>query len=177
MNKKADAAKMAGLLCVPLVALVVGSALQHRKVDIATRAMFEHLSNTPKPDKAKIEKLILSGADVNGRSEAGRAPLHLVATFFPTFVPMFLDHGADVNVQDSLGQTPLMEAATQGDSDTVRLLLYRGANVNLQSTADIQGRTALSRTEQRMAYVVGRGRDVSRFVETIQLLKAAGAKE
>jgi len=46
-------------------------------------------------------------------------------------VKSLLDEGADVNVADARGNTPLMEAVMSGTQQTVRLLLERGADVNV----------------------------------------------
>lgn len=51
-----------------------------------------------------------------------------------------LQHGADLNVRNGIGSTPLMIAVTQEKSDTVQLLLANGAKVNSQQN---DGYTAL----------------------------------
>jgi ankyrin repeat protein len=48
--------------------------------------------------------------------------------------------GADVNVKDPYGVTPLMFAAISGSPETMRLLMSRGSDVNAK---DVDGRTAL----------------------------------
>ena len=74
----------------------------------------------------------------------------------------YLDHGADVNFQDSrYGATALQAASQTGEEKIVRLLLKRGAKVNLQ---DKEGSTAL----MAAAY---NGRD-----EIIKILLEAGAE-
>jgi ankyrin repeat protein len=52
---------------------------------------------------------------------------------------LLLDHGADVNVQDNGGRTPLMYAATTFNVTAVRLLLEQGAD---QSLVDENGNNA-----------------------------------
>ena len=72
--------------------------------------------------------------DSNGRNALGGA----VAFSNPDIVDLLLDSGADPN--QALGSwTPLMDAAMQGDSAMVELLLQRGANPNLR---DENGHTA-----------------------------------
>jgi ankyrin repeat protein len=75
---------------------------------------------------------------------------------------LLLDKGADVNVKDGRGWTPLMEAANRGHSEIVRLLLEKGADVNLKHQ---YGWTALS---------IAKGKDNK---EIERLLKARGAKK
>ena len=55
-------------------------------------------------------------------------------------IQLLLDNGADVNVTDVYGITPLMDASVRGDLDAVRLLLDNGANINAQNC---DGDTAL----------------------------------
>ena len=50
-------------------------------------------------------------------------------------VDLLLQHGADVNRQDSNGGTALMSAANEGHERVVDLLLQRGAEVNHSRTA------------------------------------------
>ncbi|MFN2394678.1 MAG: ankyrin repeat domain-containing protein [Bacteroidales bacterium] len=52
-----------------------------------------------------------------------------------------IGQGADINVSDYYGSTPLILAATGGDDDIASYLIENGANVN---AADIYGMTALA---------------------------------
>ena len=67
-----------------------------------------------------------------------------------------------VDAKDECGRTALMRAAYDGDTDTVRTLLGRGASVN---TRDVSDATALT-------MAIAGGCD-----EIVQLLKEAGAKD
>jgi len=51
--------------------------------------------------------------------------------------------GAEINVQDPCGVTPLLFAAISGSPETIRMLLKSGANVEAK---DVDGRTALIET-------------------------------
>ena len=53
---------------------------------------------------------------------------------------MLLQRGAEIDLQNSNGDTALMDAAGQGHERVVELLLQRGAEINLQ---DSDGDTAL----------------------------------
>ena len=52
-------------------------------------------------------------------------------------VKSFLDNGANVEVKNEAGATPLIFASAKGHSDVVKLLLERGANVNAKTTTGI----------------------------------------
>jgi len=56
-------------------------------------------------------------------------------------VVTLLDQGADIDYQSDDGWTPLVEASVMGNTSTVKLLLERGANVNL---TDNYNRSALN---------------------------------
>jgi ankyrin repeat protein len=56
-----------------------------------------------------------------------------------------LDAGAQVNLTDSDGGTPLIESSKMGHADVVKLLLYRGADV---SAKDKDNETAFSYATQ-----------------------------
>ncbi|KAF3920306.1 Ankyrin-2 [Arthrobotrys entomopaga] len=60
-----------------------------------------------------------------------------------TIVKLLLDAGAEVNIKDMNGRTPLFEAARRGHHDIIKLLISAGINVDSQ---DSQQRTALFST-------------------------------
>jgi ankyrin repeat protein len=49
-----------------------------------------------------------------------------------TAITALLNTGVDINTQDDKGATALMRAVEAGHTDTVKLLLDRGADVNIQ---------------------------------------------
>jgi ankyrin repeat protein len=49
---------------------------------------------------------------------------------------LLLERGADVNARDKYGWTPLHFAADEDSTDTVRLLLGKGADANAKSTRE-----------------------------------------
>lgn len=99
------------------------------------------------PDAVRV--LLAHRADPNARDNRGGTQLHLE---FPSRTPdapfaqvatMLLDHGADVNATAELpsGLTPLISAAAIGLTESVTLLLSRGANPHAETDG---GATATS---------------------------------
>ena len=135
------------------------------KVDVNARdaANFTPLMVAAANGSVEAVKLLLShGARVNDVSGDGEVIVHAPArakngmlalgTFTPLLlaapasspelVKTLLDAGADVNVKDLRGMTPLMLAVAtdHASADAVRLLMDKGANVNASSA---EGETAL----------------------------------
>jgi ankyrin repeat protein len=55
------------------------------------------------------------------------------------FARLMLDHGADINVRDAAGNTPLHLAVQQGKVELMKELVARGANVNEKTQASGRG--------------------------------------
>lgn len=86
--------------------------------------------------------LLDNGTEVNGVGLYGSTPLSTaVAALDRAIVTMLLQRGADVNIGDELGRSPLMAAILNfADIDLLRLLLDAGADTN---AADHRGLTPL----------------------------------
>src|SRR6476660_3853807 len=88
--------------------------------------------------------------------------------------------GADVNVRDTLGGTPLLDAAWSGNLEITNLLLANGADVNARHTE--AGSTALeyavltSRPEIVRALLAARARVDIRYKDGETVLHTAAAK-
>jgi ankyrin repeat protein len=77
----------------------------------------------------------------------GEGALHIIVRRHDTvYMQVMLARGADTNIRDRSGNTPLFVAAQIGDADMVRLLLASGANVN---AANSSGETPLIAAVQR----------------------------
>ncbi len=105
--------------------------------------------------------LLKAGADPNVANRRGYAPLHVAASL--AVAAALLDAGADVNAHTADGDTPLMLAAHAGDVARVRLLLARGADVNLRGLGKSPFATSA------LAYAVDEGHE-----EIVRLLVDAG---
>jgi hypothetical protein len=96
-----------------------------------------------------VRYLVEHGADVNYGSgvRLGRTPLmaacsnngHLEITRY------LIEHGADINATAEKGWTGLVWAAREGDAESVKYLLLKGANPRIKA---IDGRTIIELTKQ-----------------------------
>ena len=110
----------------------------------------------------RVEQLIRSGADVNTIDWLGQ-PVLIIAVrrvqatrpgFFE-ICKLFIENGANVNVQDKHGNTALIAAALGGRNELCQLLINNGADINIVAQ---YGETALTSAAQ------------NRFKETCKLL-------
>ena len=93
-------------------------------------------------DSRMVAYLISMGAEVNSRSEdKGNTSLHHViqcerrsaACYFNT-MEILISYGADVNMKNHEGFSPLYFAARKGNIKTVKLLLSKGAKIDVGDT-------------------------------------------
>jgi len=102
--------------------------------------------------KSEVVKLLLEhGADPNIQNKDGMTPLHFATEYSPwhfaaryspwdsatergylRVVKLLLEHGADPNIQNKDGMTPLHFATERGSPEVVKLLLEHGADPNIQ---------------------------------------------
>ncbi|HUS46267.1 MAG TPA: ankyrin repeat domain-containing protein [Phycisphaerae bacterium] len=116
---------------------------------------FDHIFGSPSVQRVcktvkrgnvvKLAKLLASAPDLaNAKDEHGLAPLEIACLnrdyMRKPIIEVLLAHGADPNVRDSLGGTPLRKAAVLGRKDIVELFLAKGADPN---TKDINGNSVL----------------------------------
>lgn len=118
--------------------------LQRRHVDIdilnsnTVSAMMEVVVHG---DLGATQTLLTNGANPNGNDRVlDKRPLILAAhRGYTSIVELLLDHGATLEVSDSVGLSALYWATSENEVEIVRLLLSRGADAN----RGVDGSTAL----------------------------------
>lgn len=123
-----------------------------------------HFMRCETDTELKIADLLLKrGTDINAADDQGWTPLTGCFTEGESNIPMtqfLIAHGANVNTQTIEGDSVLMDAASMGDRNAMKLLVEHGADVDCHNK---KGDTALSLAKNANA------------TECIRLLKAAGA--
>jgi ankyrin repeat protein len=100
-----------------------------------------------------------------GLGFAGNTHRHAPDGWVPTVKFLVEVLGADVNVRDHNGYTPLHHAASRGDNDLIRYLVSKGADVKVVSRS---GQTTVDMAN-------GPVERVQPFLETVALLESLGA--
>jgi ankyrin repeat protein len=130
-------------------------------------ANFLHLGDPEVPIGGPHIYPIHAAAGVGyGQSFAGNAHRHVPGNWVAAVKFLVEECGAEVNIRDANGYTPLHHAASRGDNDLVLYLVDKGADVK-----------AVSRKGQTTADMAnGPIERVSPFPETVALLEKLGAK-
>lgn len=119
-----------------------GGAVSNIAFDKAPILELLHLA-AEEGDDELIQMLIRRGVDVNTVNSKGNSPLLIASTSGEeATVKLLLGYeGVIIDHRNTLRVTPLIEAASHGHSEIVRLLLDVGADVNAQT---IYGNSPLS---------------------------------
>jgi len=85
-------------------------------------------------DQAVVAHLLRLGADINGAAADGTTALHAAAVSSEgeKIVQFLISKGADVNVRDNAGRSPLYVHSVKGRVYSVTCLLYNGADPSIR---------------------------------------------
>jgi ankyrin repeat protein len=71
------------------------------------------------------------------KSKNVQHPNDIIATLeksqYAKVIKMMIEHGADINFQNSMGDTPLHQASLSGNEDAIHLLLKLRAKITLRN--------------------------------------------
>lgn len=87
-----------------------------------------------------LNKLILSGANINQQDKLGWTTLHhAVQKYNVPATHLLLKSSADLEIKDDYGNTPLLRAvfASNGKGDIIKLLLDSGADIDNKNDSGI----------------------------------------
>ena len=124
--------------------------LQDRTGNNALHIVLESARYYPYPEYgAMLEFLIESGADINVQNKKGQTSLHQACqNLQQEFVGIFIDHKANLNLQDVQGKTPLMAVINrpmpasgenlfqlrQAQANIVQDLIRAGADISIKDS-------------------------------------------
>lgn len=153
VNARSDTGHTALMLAAFAGNLEVVNALLNAKADPNIRAYTFHggefltlmaAMNRCNDDWDKIlDAMIAAGGEVNPKTAFSSSPLtHAITRYDPVLVRALIERGADVNLKNERGTTPLMTAIMSRGAtvENVKLLLAAGADANVR---DNEGKTAL----------------------------------
>lgn len=83
-------------------------------------------------DTATVQRLLMEGADINGRDALGRTPV-MAATHGNQIdtVRLLIEAGADINIRDNRMDNPFLYSGAEGLPDILRLSIDAGADTKL----------------------------------------------
>jgi ankyrin repeat protein len=170
--------KIAALFVVFLMALMLNvKSVAHAQDQETARRESSQVTPDPKDEngrtalmraalsgnRAEVQALLDSGADVNATTERGVTALMLAAGKGRTeIVQDLLTKGADVNAKTPGNYTALMSAALNGQIEIVKVLLDKGADANAKDNGD----------QTAMKYAESKG-----HTDVVELLTRAKNKE
>ncbi|MGL5024125.1 MAG: ankyrin repeat domain-containing protein [Cetobacterium sp.] len=98
--------------------------------------MIEFKNALKNGDLEKLKIKLEAGIDVNDRSGEYRYPIHkAVLLKNVSIVRLFLEHNADINIQEPLqGNTPINLAIFNKDLQMVSFLKENGANLDIKNS-------------------------------------------
>ena len=115
-----------------------------------------------------VRKLLDAGAKVEPVDQNGDSALSYACGWHYETARLLIENGADVNVKDKDGDTPLLavsSARSEEGMDMMRLLIEKGANVNVKNskgtTPLLASLSGVTQSDEMARLLVERGADVN----------------
>ena len=153
VNARSEVGHTALMVAAHAGHLEVVKALLNAKADPNIRALTFHAGefltlmaamNRCNKDWEKIlDAMIAAGGEINPKVFSSSPLTYAITRYEPVLVKALIARGADVNLKNTVGATPLMTAVMSRGAtvENVKLLLAAGADVNAR---DNKGQTALT---------------------------------
>src|SRR5665213_2123571 len=125
--------KVKTLIGIAVLVLSVSKSFANANEDLVKAVMAHNIDG--------MKAAITAGANVDNPDASGGSSPLFGAIWWPDAVKVLIDAKANVNFKNKAGATPLISAALQGETESIKLLLAAGADVKV---ADGTGNTALS---------------------------------
>ena len=144
------------------------------------------LGNTPlhyavQHQPQAVKPLIKAGADVNAESElTHRTPLHFAIKHKPTSIPTLIKAGAYFNAQSAEAQKAFQVAITQGNTETVKILIESGIDIHTEINGWTPIKVALLSNQPKivkMLQELGAKINFDRYSEFSRIIPASFYKE
>jgi ankyrin repeat protein len=108
-----------------------------------------------------VRFLLENGIEVNRQDNNGDTPLHIAAisTDSPSIIGLLVEYGADTEIKDCMGLTPLLFACIYDNFENVKELVKRGANIH---ATDMHGDSCLhvsSENKEILSFLMEMGAD------------------
>ena len=129
-----DLAAMKGNVSIAKLLIEKGARLD--VVDKFHDTPLDHAINPFKKTESKyelIKLLIDKGAPINGTEESDPSIFCAIGTGENKALKILIQNGADVNIFDRPGQTPLMQAIDSQNVEGFKILIMNGADINKKS--------------------------------------------
>ncbi len=79
-------------------------------------------------DMEAVQRYVEGGGVLSSKNRYEETPLHLART--PEMIELLINAGADVNIENHFGDSPLLQAVYRGHHGLVELLIEKGADLN-----------------------------------------------
>lgn len=121
----------------------------------ATGQTVLHLAVLDEAPEEIIRRLLENGVDINANDQGKKTALSIATSKHTAIIPLLLTKGADVNIQDDVGDSLLLQEICDHHETVVRMMLQMGIGLDI-NVKDINGYSPLHGASVTFNDVVGR---------------------